>query len=954
MNASNTPISSIRVYLWLPLGIVLAVLLINGIFAAIEITQELNEVQQQARHTIELTASQLSSSLRKELESSHKDHLNTLISSLVLHDDVDLSVLTDKTLHVLASSRYAWQGRLLTTVMPQASLVHRSISDTDIEIIPIGNAQLGIIAIRYTLPDNPRSQDGTALLWLQVNTSRNRNTILLATGERLAIIFGIVALLTLILLWALHRHVTQPIHQLADVTKRIADGDLDVSLRVQGRGEIADLGHAMQHMVSRIRETISALSESEQRLSITLDSIGDAVLVSDPQGLVVRMNAMAEQLTGWPAKEALGHPVIEVFQIINAETRVPAEHPVGRVLREGTIVGLANHTTLIARDGTEYQIADSAAPIRDQEGRIIGVIMVFQDVTERYAMESQIRRVKERLHAILTSLPDPCFLLDEEGRYLDVLGGPQELLAKDRELLLGKRVQDVLSPEQATPIMRTIEETIHSGVPQRIEYEIDTLSGRRLFEGTSAPVKNEGHTEVVWLARDYTARKEAEEQLQHLARYDQLTGLANRTMTSQRLEQIMNTNRRGNRFGAVMFIDVDRFKTINDSLGHQLGDELLRQIGGILSGEIRTEDVAARFGGDEFVIVLGDLGADRVAASTHAELVAEKLRQICAEPLLLDEQPLQVTISIGVVLFPDDGSGVEELLKRADIAMYKAKEAGRNRICFFSPELQEIAESRLTIQRELRTALEDDQFQLYIQPRVDGHRHWIGGEVLVRWQHPRRGLLLPGSFIPVAETSGLIDDIDHWVISHAITGLARAQEKLPRPFAGLSMNITADLLLQPGFRDEIQYWCMQNAISPEQLELEITERVLLEDHTLAADVIEDLRRSGIHFSIDDFGTGYSSLRYLQRLPLNTLKIDKSFVERLPGHTGDARIVTTIIDMAKHLALDLIAEGVETEEQADFLKAQGCEQFQGYLYARPMPWDEFFQALPEHQPPNGLS
>lgn len=945
MSISPVTIQSAPLRRWLPLMVVLAILAIVGTFTAIEILEENRTVEQQARRAVQLTASQMSAPLRRALQQGRQDELRTLVSSIALHDDIDLVALTDERLQVLQASRYAAIGKSLTALMPKLPPFHHDLRRDYLETVPVEDGILGIIAIRYTPSGGLRDSARTALLWLRVDTARNRQAALADAAERFAVAGAIGGLFTLLLLWWLSRRVTQPLERLRTVAQQIADGDFDVALSVEGKGEIGELAQGMQHMAARVRDTVAALRESEQRLSITLDSIGDAVLVTDLQGLVTRLNPKAEELTGWSEEEALGRPVIEVFHIVNAETREPAEHPVGRVLREGVVVGLANHTTLISRDGREYQIADSAAPIRDAEGNTLGVIMVFQDVTERYRMESELQRLHERLQAILRSLPDPCFLLYEHGRYIDVMGGDEALFAATREHLLDRTVSEVLSPEDAQPIMGAIRATLDTGRPLRLEYRLETLSGPRHFEGATAPLRlSSNRRAVLWLARDKTAQKAAEEQLRHLAYHDQLTGLANRKLMVQRIEEALARAQRQHRYGAVLFFDIDRFKDINDSLGHPAGDQLLKHIGSLISATIRREDLAARFGGDEFVIVLEDIGDDAITASSHAEHVAEKLRHLCNTPILLEGSEQYITTSTGIVIFPNGEGDADTLLKQADMAMFKAKRSGPNQICFFASELQQAAENRLRLQRELHRALEQDQFQLYVQPKVDGEGRWIGGEILVRWEHPDRGLIQPATFIPAAEANGLIDDIDRWVISNGIGGLGACQGMLPEYFEGLSFNITADLLLDTGFPETLQSWLMEAALEPSLVELEITERVLLGDHQQATEVIERLRHLGIHFSIDDFGTGYSSLRYLQQLPIDTLKIDRSFVERLPDHAGDSRIVTTIIDMARHLALHVTAEGVENAEQLEFLRTHGCHQFQGYLFARPMPWGEFFERL----------
>lgn len=335
------------------------------------------------------------------------------------------------------------------------------------------------------------------------------------------------------------------------------------------------------------------------------------------------------------------------------------------------------------------------------------------------------------LQALTSSLPDPCFVLSDRGEYLEVLGGAEELLAKSRKQLLGRRLTEVLPPESANPIMETIQKTLATGLPQRLEYSLQLPAGETYFEGNTAKLICRDGPAVIWQARDITRRKRAEESIHRLAKYDPLTGLPNRRQLENRLEQALARYKRNNNHGALLFIDLDHFKNVNDSLGHLHGDQLLVQIADRLRKLIRTEDSAARFGGDEFVLLLEDLGQDLVIASQHAESVAIKLRHACSSPIELTGQAVEIQLSIGIVLFPDDADA-EELIKRADIAMYRAKETGRNRACFFSKELQLIAEERLKIQRTLRRALQEDELRLCVQPKVNVQGDWIGGEVLVR------------------------------------------------------------------------------------------------------------------------------------------------------------------------------------------------------------------------------
>ncbi len=439
---------------------------------------------------------------------------------------------------------------------------------------------------------------------------------------------------------------------------------------------------------------------------------------------------------------------------------------------------------------------------------------------------------------------------------------------------------------------------------------------------------------------DITMSKAAAEEIQNLAFFDPLTGLPNRRLLIDRLNHALASSSRSGKQGALLFLDLDHFKMLNDSLGHDIGDLLLQQVATRLAACIREGDTVARLGGDEFVIMLEDLNDQDLEAAAQAESIANKIIQALNEPYLLATHEHHSTPSIGVTLFNDHHTGIEELLKQADISMYQAKKAGRNTIRFFNPQMQASITERVSLERALNKALELQQLQLYYQVQVDHLGQPIGAEALIRWQHPDLGLVSPAQFIPLAEETGLIIPIGQWVLETACRQIqAWQQNPLTRNFA-LSVNVSAKQFHQADFVALVYAAVQHYDINPMQLKLEITESMLLERVDEIIFSMQALKEIGVQFSLDDFGTGYSSLQYLKRLPLYQLKIDQSFVRDIAVDVSDQAIVRTIIAMSQSLELDVIAEGVETEEQRLLLLSNQCKRYQGYLFGRPMPIEQF--------------
>ncbi len=929
---------------------------------------------------------------------------------------------------------------------------------------------------------------------------------------------------------------------------------------------------------------VEQLRSSEENLAITLQSIGDAVIATDTQSKVTRMNPAAEHLTGWQLSEAIGQPLTKVFHIINAGTRETARNPAELVMEHGNVVGLANHTALIARDGKEYQISDSAAPIRDSSGKIVGVVLVFSDVTEKYRAEAALRekewllsesqrianigswsfdiqknkltwseetyriygvspdtfeptrdsflslihpndlhvileaaaaieagkptkdefriitpsgeirhisghaeflpaslssparmvgtaqdvtalrRADERFRRTFKLIPNPLTLQTTEGVMLDCSDAFCELTGFTHAEVVGRDIGSLniwIDPEQRTqlreillreekvdnfefklrrkngeqrfmqisarylttepePILLAVahditsrkqaEETVRESVlhtqaildnmfdgvitintqgiiesfnkaashifgyqqnevlgenvtmlmpshyksphENYLRLHEESLDGQVLNtlrevegqrkDGERFPMSlsitkifRAGKITFVGVIRDISQQRRDEEEIYRLAFYDPLTNLPNRRLLYDRLQQAIHTSCRTDQHGALMFLDLDHFKQLNDSLGHDVGDILLQQVASRLQACVREGDSVARMGGDEFVMLIEALSVYPNEAASQAETIAHKVLASLSQPYRLREHTYVITPSIGIVVFLHQEETFDELIKKADVAMYQAKTAGRNNARFFDPTMQAAVSVRVALEKSMRLALEQQEFLLHYQFQVDSQGTPTGVEALVRWHHSEHGMVSPASFIPLAEETGMILTIGQWVLETACAQLVKWAATPMTAKWTMAVNVSVSQFAQPSFVANVEKALQKTGANPQLLKLELTESMLAKDVEDVIVKMFEIKALGVKFSLDDFGTGYSSLSYLKRLPLDQLKIDQSFVRDLLTDTNDATIARTIIALGHSLSLSVIAEGVETIEQRDALAVMGCDAYQGYYFARPV-------------------
>ncbi len=517
---------------------------------------------------------------------------------------------------------------------------------------------------------------------------------------------------------------------------------------------------------------------------------------------------------------------------------------------------------------------------------------------------------------------------------------------QDMGEVCGHPLTDQIAPQCRSETEDRIRRRI---LGEQVETSYETIGMRKdgsmfpIYISAKRLVLKDGPLTFAFLI-DISQRKESEEEIKHLAFHDHLTGLPNRRMLLDRLQQALASSARSGRHGALLLIDMDDFKTLNDTHGHIMGDSLLQQVAERLKSCVREGDTVARLGGDEFVLILENLGEDPIEAGEQTKRVGLQVHESLDRPFQLDLHRHRCTVSMGATLFSDTRLTKDELIKQADIAMYQAKKAGRNTLRFFDPQMQEAINARAALEIELRKALESGQFHLYFQVQMDHLHRPIGAETLIRWIHPERGLVAPAQFVPLAEETGLILPIGQWVMETACSQIkAWEQDELTRRLV-LSVNVSAKQFQQPDFVLQVRDSVRSNGIRPGMLKLELTESMLIENIEDTIATMIALNEIGVQFSLDDFGTGYSSMQYLKRLPLDQIKIDRSFIHDIADNASDRAIVQTIIAMAQSLNLNVIAEGVETEEQRDILIDKGCRYFQGFLLGKPVPLRQFEASL----------
>lgn len=577
------------------------------------------------------------------------------------------------------------------------------------------------------------------------------------------------------------------------------------------------------------------------------------------------------------------------------------------------------------KDGREIWTEHRCVPLYNDQGEIVGCEGIARDITER----KQAEEVMERYQLLSEQARDIILFFNREGGIIDANEAAVRTYGYSREELLCLNVSDLRAPEAKGMLAEQIKTAETDGVP----YE--TIHQRK--DCTMFPIEVNvqstnlaGERVLFAIVRDITERKRAEDTINHLAFHDPLTDLPNRTLFFDRLGVALSRATRNQQMLAVMFMDLDRFKYVNDLMGHAVGDKLLRNVARKLKRCVRSNDTIARMGGDEFTILLPEIKREQDAAK-----VAKKILEALRKPWVVNGYEFQITTSIGIAMYPNDGQDKETLTKNADTAMYRAKEFGDN-YQFYTPAMNAKAVERLETEQALRRALEREEFEVYYQPQVDiNSGRMIGVEALLRWHHPERGIVCPPDFIPPAEDIGLIVPIGEWVL-HTACRQAKAWQDNGWPPLSMAVNLSPYQFRQKQLVETIEQVLIESGLDPHWLELEITESTAMHDVDFTIPTMRRLRAMGIRIAIDDFGTGYSSLSYLRRFPITTLKVDRSFVNDVLSDAEDAAIVDTIIVLAHNLNLKVIVEGVETKEQMDFFEKHSCFEMQGHLFSRPVP------------------
>lgn len=693
----------------------------------------------------------------------------------------------------------------------------------------------------------------------------------------------------------------------------------------------------------RLQRSEAALRSHQAQLDAVLSHVPAGVARLDRQGRYLYVNHRLAQRLGRSADEILGRPFEE---IVASERRAEVSYHWALALA-GQSSAYEGQTYVI--DGKPNHASAWMAPERDAQGNVVGVIAVVLDTTEQRLLQQQLMESLHEVEDLKSALDAHAIvaITDVRGQIVSVNDKFCQISKYSREELIGQTHRIINSGHHPHSFFQELWRTISAGGIWTGEICNRAKDGELYWVNTTIVpyMGSDGRPQrYVAIRADITERKRYELKVQELAYHDALTGLPNRLLLMDRLQQLLASVTRSGRLGALLYMDLDHFKEVNDTLGHEQGDDLLRQVGQRLRASVRETDTVARLGGDEFVVLLTDLGGDEVAATTQAGLLGEELLHTLSQPYQLTGGLINNTPSIGVVMIRGTTQNTDELLKQADIALYQAKDSGRATLCFFDPAIQAAFERRMALEADLRQALAQGEFHLHYQPVVDEAHRVVMVEALLRWQHPSRGMVSPAEFIPLAEKTGLIVPVGMWVIEQACAQLQQWQIHRVKSSWQIAVNVSARQFRQDDFVAQVVGLMERYQVGAGHLKLELTESSLQDNLQETVRKMRDLRMQGVRFAIDDFGTGYSSLSYLKELPIHVLKIDRAFVQNIASSSEDAAIARAILTLAWSLGLDVVAEGVETEAQFSALRSFGCPLFQGYFFSRPVPEPELQDAL----------
>jgi diguanylate cyclase (GGDEF)-like protein/PAS domain S-box-containing protein len=880
--------------------------MVIGTVLWITLGHSMRTVREQIARTEEVTLQLLADLSRSALLTDEFADLQTFIEGATRDPRVITIVVGSAEGHVVAAT----DPELIGAIFPELVVKreHRYWRTTDIRG---GGGILGTLAIKFS--NYP--------LALAYRDTRN-------LGISIAII-GMVAIA--VVGAAMGFLLTRRLGALAVAADRVAGGELAVRVAPSGSDEVARVGRAFDSMVARLEANMEALQAARDQLIEPTEAMSEGFALWDAGDRLVRCNRRFRELLRPLDREiVLGMAFAEL-------ARLSYQHMLGGD-PQGLDVWLAERIAC-HRDSAgpkELQLRDgrwlSVSEFRTAEGGRVGI---YTDITEAKRRLRAIEHGEQRLRAMMNSVVDGIVTVGDD----DIIesGNPAagRIFGCAPKELVGLRVGDLIAASEPTRRRRPAAPVELAALPRQSLLEV---TGRRR-DGTTFPLElsvadlPEPHSLVVTL-RDITARKAAENQILYHATHDVLTGLPNRALFDDRLATALRHSARQRDMIAVLFLDLDRFKIINDTLGHTIGDTLLVALSRRLRETVRAEDTVARMGGDEFIFILRGL-----KSAEDAVKPAQKILDAIRPPFHIGGHELHVTASIGISLHPADGPGPDQLLRCADMALYRAKERGRDRIQLYNPALNVRVFEQMVLEGRLRRAIEQRQFVLLYQPQIELETgEVVGFEALLRWRHPELGLVPPNEFVPLAEESGLIEPLGLWVLRTACLQ-HRAWREAHLPPVRLAVNMSARQFQRNGLEEHIRDVLAETGMDAGRLELELTESVLMQEGDHTASLLANVSGLGIGLALDDFGTGYSSLSYLKRFPITRVKIDRSFVRDIATSEGDAAVARAVIAMAHGLGVEVVAEGIETLEQLAVLRRYGCDEGQGYLLGRPVAPDE---------------